>query len=173
MRRKIWRLKNDFFAFGGSKEEQANELQTFRQQLVDNQIKIGIDQFENGLFSFYGSDLVALQKAVDLYYENSDIHYFVVQSKNKRFAELTKVIRHQEKQPLKLFIKELWTIWFAFGLLMMGISLATLFYMFILLPKHDIINNILLPILTNSVYGLNGLFVLICGWKIIKRRRKC
>lgn len=172
MRRKIWKLKNDFFVFWGSKEEQANELQTFRQQLTENKIKIGIDQFENGLFNFYGSDLDELQRAVDLYYENSDVHYFVVLSKNKKFAELTKSISQFEPQPLKSFIKELWLIWFALGLLMMGISLATLFYMFILLPKHDIINNILLPILTNSLYGLSGLFILICCWKIIQRRRK-
>ena len=171
MKRKIWRLKNDFFAFGGTDEEKANELQSFRQQLSENKIKIGIDQFENGLFSFYSHSLDELQKAVDLYYENSDVHYFVQTSKNKKFAILTKTKQVVTKEPLSLFIKKLWLLWLTLGSIMTTISLGVIFYMFINLPEHDIINNILLPLLTISLYSLSGLFIIICLWQIIKRRR--
>lgn len=172
MKQKIWRFKNNFFTFGKTNEERANKLHLFRQQLINEKIKIGIDQFNENLFSFYSFNLNDLQRAVDLYYKNDDIHYFVNVSKDKKFAILSKTKELISKEPLNLFIKKLWLIWLALTIIMAIISLGIVCYMFIILPSRDIINNILLPLLITCMCSLSVLYIVICLVEIIKRRRK-
>lgn len=166
--KQVLKFEDNLFDFGDTKAEQAKRIYAFKQELNRQGIRVSINECEPNKYNFFGNSLDDIERAVQLYYGTTK-DKFVEQKQKSNLLVLTATkVEYLSKMVVGDGLANIWLAIVACLLLFFAIIFN---FMFISLPKSDIIKYIVFPLIT-GVPAISVLwFIWYACWKLSKKQR--
>lgn len=166
--KQLLKFEDNLFDFGDTRDEQAKRIWAFKKELNRQGIRVSINECESNKYNFFGNSVDDIQRAVQLYYGTINDNFVERKPKSNLLVLTANKVEYLSKMVVGDGLANVWLTIMACLLLFFAVIFS---FMFISLPKPDIIKYIVFP----SLMGIPAIsvlwFIWYACWKLSKKQR--
>lgn len=166
--KQLLKFEDNLFDFGDTRDEQAKRIWAFKKELNRRGIRVSINECEPNKYNFFGNSVDDIQRAVQLYYGTVNDNFVEQKPKSNLLVLTANKVEYLSKMVVGDGLANVWLTIMACLLLFFAVIFS---FMFISLPKPDIIKYIVFP----SLMGIPAIsvlwFIWYACWKLSKKQR--